>query len=87
MLEPDQVVLGGPARLGGKDNALRPYIGAGGTWLGFDPEDGDSDSKFGVNLAAGVWTQKTSGKKGFAEVMFFLDDNLPDFRLVVGRNF
>lgn len=76
------------ARLGGEDNGIRPFVGVGGTWFGFDPEgDTDSDSKFGVNVVAGLWTQKTTGKKSFAEVMFFLDEDLPDFRLVIGRNF
>jgi hypothetical protein len=75
------------ARLGGADAGFRPYVAAGGTYYGFDPEDGDSDSKVGINLAGGFWTQKTSGKKRFAEVMFFLDDELPDFRLVIGQNF
>ena len=75
------------ARLGGADAGFRPYVAAGGTYYGFDPEDGDSDSKVGVNIAGGFWTQKTSGKKRFVEVMFFLDDELPDFRLVIGQNF
>jgi len=75
------------ARLGGDDNGIRPFVGVGGTWFGFDPEDGDSDNTFGVNVVAGLWTQKTTGKKSFAEVMFFLDEDLPDFRLVIGRMF
>ena len=75
------------ARLGGADAGFRPYVAAGGTYYGFDPEDGESDSKVGLNIAGGIWTQKTTGKKRFAEVMFFLDDELPDFRLVIGQNF
>ena len=63
-------------RLGGKEAGFTPYVAAGGTWWGFDPEgDNGSDSQFGPNVAVGAWRQKMSGKKSFAEVMFFLDSD------------
>ncbi len=75
-------------RLGGKDAGMRPYVGAGGTWWSYNPEgDGETGDTFGVNIVGGIATQKLSGKGKFAEVMFFLDDELPDFRFVIGTNF
>ncbi len=82
------VHLDGEFRLGGKDAGMRPYVGAGGTWWGYNPEgDGETSDTFGVNIVGGIATQKLSGKGKFAEIMFFLDDELPDFRFVIGTNF
>jgi hypothetical protein len=73
-------------RFGSQQNA-RPYVGAGVTYFYADPDNGESDTSFGLNFLGGVIFQQKSGQPIFLEAKIALDDDLPDFKMIVGLNF
>ena len=73
-------------RFGSQTNA-RPYVGGGLTYFYADPDNGESDSSFGLNILGGVIFQQKSGQPIFLEAKIALDNDLPDFKMIVGLNF
>jgi len=73
-------------RFGSQENA-RPYVGGGLTYFYVDPDNGDSDSGFGLTVLGGVIFERKSGQPIFLEAKIGLDNEIPDFKMVVGLNF
>ena len=73
-------------RFGSQENA-RPYVGGGLAYFYVDPDNGESDSTFGLNILGGVIFQRKSGQPIFLEAKIALDDDLPSFKMIAGLTF
>jgi len=72
-------------RFGSQENA-RPYVGGGLTYFYVDPDNGESDSGFGLTVLGGVIFERKSGNPIFLEAKIGLDNEIPDFKMIVGLN-
>jgi hypothetical protein len=52
-----------------------------------DPDNGESDSEFGLSVLGGVIFERKSGRPLFLEAKIGLDSDIPDFKMIVGVTF
>jgi hypothetical protein len=67
------------------ESGLKPYVGAGLTWISFNPDadNVDTSSDFGGNLLGGIWLNKGHWPEFNIEARIGLGD-VPDFEGIVG---
>jgi hypothetical protein len=68
------------------DSSIKPYLGAGVSWFNYSPDDFDSFSEAGMNIHGGIWLNTNGSTPFFIEGKFFLSDELPDFKAMIGVN-
>ena len=71
----------------GSQESARPYVGGGLSYFYVDPDNGESDSDFGLSVLGGVIFERKSGRPIFLEAKLGLADEVPDFKMIVGVTF
>jgi len=71
-----------------KSSPINPYVGVGADWYNFDPDgDASSSDAFGVSALGGIDLPSLPLVPHFAEVKVYLEDDLPDWQIMLGYGF
>jgi hypothetical protein len=68
------------------DASIKPYVGGGLSYFNYDVDGGGTFDEIGVGVLVGFWFNSNAATPFFVQGKLFLDDSLPDFKVMAGVN-
>jgi len=68
------------------DASIKPYFGGGLSYFNYDPDGSGSFDELGFGVLLGFWFNSNAATPFFVQGKVFLDDKLPDFKVMAGVN-